>query len=149
MADAPQKITADKLCVLTGLTDRRHRQLADDGYFPAPVGGEYLLSATIQGLFRFYREGRKETRDEMAQEKIGLTRAQREAQERENRRRSGQLAEAADVIQLVHRFCFAARQKILLASMPEEEKQAILVDLYGMRDADYTQMPADEKDPSP
>lgn len=53
---AVQTITADKLCVLTGLTDRRHHQIADEGYFPKPNRGEYALVPTIQGLFRYYRE---------------------------------------------------------------------------------------------
>src|SRR5256885_3244989 len=30
-------ISADRLCSLTGLTDRRHRQLAKEGYFPPPM----------------------------------------------------------------------------------------------------------------
>jgi hypothetical protein len=52
-------IDAARLCVLTGLTDRRHRQLAKDGWFPAPNRGRYVLSTTLQGLFRYYREGFK------------------------------------------------------------------------------------------
>lgn len=53
MADT---IHADKLCSLTGLTDRRHRQLAKAGYFPPPKRSEYQLAATIKGMFLFYRE---------------------------------------------------------------------------------------------
>jgi hypothetical protein len=59
MADT---IHADKLCALTGLTDRRHRQLAKAGYFPPPKLSEYQLSPTIKGMFQFYREqGQKKT----------------------------------------------------------------------------------------
>ena len=55
-------LTADKLCALTGLSDRRHRQLAKAGYFPPPKRGEYQLSATIKGMFSYYRElGQKKT----------------------------------------------------------------------------------------
>lgn len=53
MADT---IHADKLCALTGLTDRRHRQLAKAGYFPPPVMSEYQLAPTIKGMFQYYRE---------------------------------------------------------------------------------------------
>lgn len=49
-------LTADVLCSWTGLTDRRHRQIAAEGYFPAPVDGVYQLSKTIVGMFRYYRE---------------------------------------------------------------------------------------------
>ena len=34
-ADAEQ-MTADKFCQITGLTDRRHRQIAKAGFFPMP-----------------------------------------------------------------------------------------------------------------
>lgn len=51
-----QTITADRLCALTGLKDDRHRQLAKQGYFPAPKKGLYQLTVTLQGLFRYYRE---------------------------------------------------------------------------------------------
>ena len=50
------------------------------------------------------------------------------------------------MVELAQRFCFAARQKILLATMPEEEKQALLVDIGRLGEADYSQMPTDEKD---
>lgn len=62
MAEAPQTITAEKLCALTGLTDRRHRQLATEGWFPAPIESAYLLTPTINGLFRYYRESNQRTK---------------------------------------------------------------------------------------
>ena len=60
---AEPTIAEDKLCALTSLTGRRLRQLAKSGYFPPPKRGEYQLSATIKGMFTFYRElGQKKTR---------------------------------------------------------------------------------------
>jgi hypothetical protein len=52
-------IAAEALCALTGLTDRRHRQIAKAGYFPPPIRGQYQLTATLQGMFRYYRELRE------------------------------------------------------------------------------------------
>jgi hypothetical protein len=49
-------IVATELCKLTGLTDRRHRQLAHDGYFPPPIRGKYQFEATIRGNFKYYQE---------------------------------------------------------------------------------------------
>ena len=49
-------ISAATLCELSGLTDRRHRQLAAEGFFPPPVRGQYQLRLAITGLFRYYRE---------------------------------------------------------------------------------------------
>lgn len=55
MADT-QTITSDQLCALTGLTDRRHRQLAKEGYFPPPKMSKYSFVPTLKGMFRYYRE---------------------------------------------------------------------------------------------
>jgi hypothetical protein len=49
-------ISASELESLTGLTDRRHRQLAIEGFFPKPRLSKYLREETIHGLFRYYRE---------------------------------------------------------------------------------------------
>lgn len=83
---------------------------------------------------------------DLVAEKIGLTRAQRIKEETANRKRSGELVEVEAVIELAQRFCFAARQKILLADMKEEEKQALLLDIGRLAEADYTQIEPDEKD---
>jgi len=61
MAEPAPTITGEKLEALTGLTDRRHRQLAKLGYFPSPVRGLYQQVATIRGLFKYYREDRHAT----------------------------------------------------------------------------------------
>jgi len=50
-----QLIHADALEKLTGLTDRRHRQLAKLGHFPAPKNAQYQLAATLRGMFAYYR----------------------------------------------------------------------------------------------
>ena len=59
-------ISAEKLCGLTGLTDRRHRQLAKAGYFPPPSGGLYQLTPTISGMFKYYREQNAKKSDSLA-----------------------------------------------------------------------------------
>jgi len=41
---------------LSGLTDRRLRELANEGWFPKSAEGRYQLVPTIQGLLRYYRE---------------------------------------------------------------------------------------------
>lgn len=60
-------ITGDELTRLTGLTDRRHRQLAKDGHFPPPDGGEYKYEETIRGLFKYYQERNDSMRDKKEQ----------------------------------------------------------------------------------
>jgi len=49
-------ISGEKLSALTGLTDRRHRQLAKEGYFPPPLRGLYPAWPAITGLFKYHRE---------------------------------------------------------------------------------------------
>ncbi|HNQ89032.1 MAG TPA: hypothetical protein PKM73_10495 [Verrucomicrobiota bacterium] len=49
-------IAIAQLARLSGLTDRRLRELAVEGWFPKAVEGHYELVPTIQGLLRYYRE---------------------------------------------------------------------------------------------
>jgi hypothetical protein len=65
MAEQAQTLSAEDLCKLTGLTDRRHRQLAQEGYFPHPVKSMYLLTPTIRGIFKYYREHNQQTREKI------------------------------------------------------------------------------------
>ncbi len=63
MAEQIQTISAERLAVLTGLTDRRARQIAKLGYFPPPIKSQYQLTATLQGMFKYYRELGERTRN--------------------------------------------------------------------------------------
>jgi hypothetical protein len=74
---AADLISAEKLTSLTGLTDRRHRQLADEGFFPKPVEGEYQRDATIRGVLRFYREWKDRAAGDLAGEKLAKLRTER------------------------------------------------------------------------
>src|SRR5437667_7324871 len=49
-------ISTARLCALCGYTDRRLRQLASQGFFPSPLRGDYQVAATLQGLFKHFRE---------------------------------------------------------------------------------------------
>ena len=75
MADV-QTISGEQLCTLTGLSDRRHRQLAKDGYFPPPMKGQYQLTLTLQGMFRYYRDLQSRSNDDFALERLRKTRAE-------------------------------------------------------------------------
>lgn len=44
------------MCTWTGLTDRRHRQLAEEGWFRPPVKGFYELADVAKGLVRYFSE---------------------------------------------------------------------------------------------
>lgn len=71
-------ITSDELTELTGFTDRRHRQLASAGYFPAPTRGQYQKEKTKDGIIRYLRELASKKNGELAQEQLALTKLKRE-----------------------------------------------------------------------
>ncbi len=82
-------ISALELEEITGLTDRRHRQIADEGYFPKPDLGKYRRDETLRGMFRYYRE--RNDKDTLTAERVLLTKEKRIEQESINAERSGQL----------------------------------------------------------
>lgn len=110
---APGSISGDKLCALTGLTDRRHRQLAKDGFFPAPNLGEYQLTPTIQGLFRYYREQRERSKGKLGEEILARTVADRELAEIEVAKAKGLTLDARQVETVWTELLMAARRKWL------------------------------------
>lgn len=73
-------ITAEQLCALTGLTDRRHRQLASAGHFPPPINSKYVAGKTLQGLLRYAFGQLRKKNDELGKQKIRhmTTKADRE-----------------------------------------------------------------------
>ncbi len=49
-------ITSDRLCALTGFTERHHLDLAKAGHFPPPVKGVYQdEDATLRGVFSYIK----------------------------------------------------------------------------------------------
>ena len=82
-APRPGTISADKLCALTGLTDRRHRQLAKDGWFPPPYKGQYDANKALAGLFKYFREQLTKKDDTEKTEKGRLAKVKRETAEEE------------------------------------------------------------------
>lgn len=94
--DGEKLIHADELETLTGLSDRRHRQLAKDGWFPAPSKSQYVMVPTLQGIFRYYREqGMKDT------PKAKLTTAQEEGHRLRNRLRELEVEREAGTLRPV------------------------------------------------
>ncbi len=75
------QIRADVLCVMTGLTDRRLRQLATQGFYPPPNRGVYQREETLRGLFRYYREREENDTSALRKEEQGYMRAKRRAAE--------------------------------------------------------------------
>lgn len=96
-APRPGTIASDKLCELTGLTDRRHRQIAAEGFFPPPTQGAYDATKTLAGLFRYYREQLHKKEDSLASERKKLSIARREKLEVETAKLKGELIDRAEI----------------------------------------------------
>lgn len=81
------KVIADWL----GLTERRVRQLRDEGVIEEQSPGLYDLRATTRRYISYLRSG------SLADERAGLTRAKREAAEMENALRRGELHKTEEI----------------------------------------------------
>jgi hypothetical protein len=90
-------VRAEQLRAWTGLTDRRHRQLAELGYFPPPVRGWYQREPTIAGLFRYLNELLHKKDDSLAIEQRKLAVAKREKLEEELAILRGQYVKAEEI----------------------------------------------------
>lgn len=137
MADQLQTISAEKLCALTGLTDRRHRQLAKDGYFPPPLKGEYQLTATIQGMFKHYREAAQRAHRSFAEDKSTKTKREIELLELKIGQQQQALVPVAGVESMWAGVCEAIRQSIMAADIPLEAKDSICGYIQKIEPSDY------------
>lgn len=81
------KVVADWL----GLTERRVRQLRDEGIIEEQAPGLYDLRSTTRRYIAYLRRG------SLADERAGLTRAKREAAEMENALRRGELHKTEEI----------------------------------------------------
>ena len=77
-------------------------------------------------------------------ERTGLTRAQREHWELENKQAAGILINVDDAILAVHQFTFAIRQKILLSGLTEHEKNNLLLELQRIGEMDFNKIGEDD-----
>ena len=117
--DSTTTITAEELSNLTGLTNRRHQQLAADGYFQHAIGRDYLLAQTLTGIFKYFREHNQRTKekltntkDEKTQKEIRLLDMKIAEQERQSVKRS-------DVSKLL--LHVSSKQKAVLFAALERE----------------------------
>lgn len=74
---------------------------------------------------------------DLESEKVRLTRAQADKTEMENRVRSGELIEVTAAVELAQRFCFAARQAVMLSELPEAGKNRVLRELGRLGEVDF------------
>ena len=87
--------TSKVVAAWMGLTERRVRQLRDEGVISEKQPGLYDLQATVTKYITFLRNGSGKIN--LNDERAGLTRAKREAAEMENKLRMGELHRTQDI----------------------------------------------------
>ena len=87
--------TSKVVAAWLGLTERRVRQLRDEGVLSEKQPALYDLQATVTKYITFLRNGSGKIN--LNDERAGLTRAKREAAEMENKLRMGELHRTQDI----------------------------------------------------
>ena len=86
-----------------GLTERRVRQLRDEGVIQEKSPGLYDMRKTVTRYILFIRKGNKKA--DLNDERAMLTRAKREAADMENKVRRGELHSAEDIEKGIRTMC--------------------------------------------
>lgn len=93
-----------------GLTERRVRQLRDEGIIEEQAPGLYNLQKTVTRYISYIRNGNTSLNDERAM----LVRAKREAAEMENELRRGETHRTEDIEAGIKTMCLNIRSRFLV-----------------------------------
>jgi hypothetical protein len=140
-----ETIDAEKLCALTGLTDRRHRQLAKEGYFPTPVRGLYQLTATIAGMFRYYRESYQKLNRTLVDDKQTKLRKEIELLELKIAEQQKQLVPVSEVDRVWQAVTAAVRQTLIALDVPHTAKEDLVAHFRQIKVSEYYRKSSDSK----
>jgi hypothetical protein len=124
-----ETISADELCELTGLTDRRHRQLAKDGYFPPPARGRYKRTRTLQGLFKYAFHDKNNAGGTLGAEKLRKLKEEADRVALENARERKELVDRADLLKRFEPIYTEMRQRILNSGLKDQEKDSLMASI--------------------
>lgn len=134
MAHGVQMISGDQLeTLLRGkgieLGDRRLRQLAKDGYFPEPDGGQYEFLATMLGLVKYYRELQNKRSKEFEVQELRKITEQADEVAIRNATSRGELVQTEAVYRQNEKLFIALKARILASNLDTADKDEILHDL--------------------
>lgn len=124
-----ETISGEELEALTGLTDRRHRQLAKEGYFDPPVRGQYKFHPALRGLFKYFREDRNKATMELSGERLRKLSEEADRIALDNAKFREQLVDEADFLKRWEPIYTAMRQKITGSGLKDHEKDSLLGEL--------------------
>ncbi len=149
-----QRISSEKLLMLlsqrgVSFTDRRLRQIADEGFYPPPINGEYEFLATLLGLISNRDKLREKQGGTLATERLRKLKEEADKVALENDKTRGKLVEIEAVYKHFEGIYVAFRARILASGLGDEEKDEILNDLRGLKARNFSESPGDSDDPSP
>ena len=102
--------TSKVVAAWLGLTERRVRQLRDEGVISETAPGLYDLQATVTKYIKYLGGADRES---LNKERAKLTAAKREAAERENERQRGELHRTEDIEKGIKAMCLNIRSRFL------------------------------------
>lgn len=112
-------VTSKEISEILGLSDRRIRQLANDGALVRVSHGKFDLSASIRAYIDFnINKEKSESEIDKTEEEAKWTRARREKTELEVKIIKGELHRSADVERVMNHMLGAFRGKLL--SLPSK-----------------------------
>lgn len=101
--------TSKAVAAWLGVTDRRVRQLRDEGVLPETKPGLWELRPTVTRYINYLRKGS----DDLNAERTKLTAEKRKAAERENRIQEGMVHKTADIERALATLCLNIRGRFL------------------------------------
>jgi hypothetical protein len=142
-----QDLLAHLSSVRIELTDRRLRQLADEGFFPQPDRGKYQYERTLLGLIRYYRELHMKRGGELEAQTLRKITEEADKLALQNDKTRGNLVEIEAVIAHFQGLFIALRARILASSLTDEEKDELLNDLRRLKSGEFSKSIRPRDDP--
>lgn len=141
----PDTIEAQDLASLTGLSDRRHRQLAERGYMPMPVRGVYKLRPAVAGIVKYYQQ-RAKAEDPLRKARQEEIKSRTKLNNLTIAARQRTMVPVAEAVQVLGKFLSEAKGKIYgHPKLEQEEKDALLECLGQCLDVAFTQPPPQDE----
>lgn len=134
MTPLPETTGIDTLADLVGVTDRRIRQLADDGSIPTGKKGQWPFTETVKKLFTLYREMAADNTEEMKREKLRKMTADADTAQMAAARESGEIMLTTDAAALWGDRIVTLRQHVERAKyISEADRKRLLTELSGLK----------------
>lgn len=139
-----KNIDGKTLSDLTGLSDRRHRQLAEAGHFPPPTRGRYETGATLKGLFKYYRAAIVAKADGIDAARLKKLNVEIAILTLERDTKAGLLISTAAALRVFEQTAAVIKRIILTSGLTKKEKHQILTELSNVKPADFLEETAQD-----